>query len=62
MKVIFRGREYQIDGELKVKELIERFNLLPEYVIVVRGEEILTEDEVINENDQVVIITAISGG
>lgn len=62
MKVKFRGKEYEVEGSMRVKELLQRFDLLPEYALVVRNDEILTEDELVREDDEVMIITAISGG
>jgi sulfur carrier protein ThiS len=63
MRVIFRGKIYKFDEEkMKVKELLKRMNLSPLSTIVVRGNDILTEEDVLRRDDEVRIISAISGG
>ena len=62
MKVEFRGQVFEFDKRMKVRELLKELNLSPESTIVVRGDEILTEDEWIEEEDEVRVISAISGG
>ncbi len=62
MKVEFRGQTFNFSKRMKVRELLKELNLSPESTIVVRGEEVLTEDEWIEEEDEVRVISAISGG
>ncbi len=62
MKVEFRRRVFEFDERMKVKELLEKLNLSPESTIVVRDDEVLTEDEWLEEDDEVKVISAISGG
>jgi len=62
MKVIFRGRESEVKGPLKVKELLKMLGLLPESTVVLKNGEPVTEDELLEEGDEVRVISAISGG
>lgn len=63
LKAVFRGRVYEFDEErMKVSELLKRLNLSPESTLVVRNDEVLTEDEILRRGDEVRIISAISGG
>ncbi|MCS7265818.1 MAG: MoaD/ThiS family protein [Armatimonadetes bacterium] len=62
MEVEFRGQKFEFNRRMKVKELLKELKLSPESTIVVRGDEVLTEDEWVEENDQVKVISAISGG
>lgn len=63
LRVIFRGSVYEFDDErVKVRDLLKRFNLSPESTLVVRGDEVLTEEEFVKRGDEVRIISAISGG
>jgi len=62
MRVIFRGREQEVQGPIKVKELLEMLGLLPELAVVLRNGEPVTEDETLREGDEVRVISAISGG
>ncbi|MCS7186982.1 MAG: MoaD/ThiS family protein [Armatimonadetes bacterium] len=62
MKVEYRGQVFEFDRKMRVKDLLEKLNLSPESTIVVRGDEILTEEEWLEEEDQVKVVSAISGG
>jgi len=45
-----------------VADLLKHLELNPEKVLVVRNEEVLTEDEVLNDQDKVEFLSVISGG
>ncbi len=64
MKVILRNprREVELTGRRRVKDLLKEFDILPDTVLVIRGDELLTADQVVGENDEVEIRPAISGG
>lgn len=63
LRAVFRGRVYEFDEDkMKVKELLKRLNLSPESTLVVRNDEVLTEEEFLKRGDEVRIISAISGG
>lgn len=64
MKVILRNprREVELPGRRRVKELLKELGILPDTVLVIRGEELLTADQVVEEGDEIEIRPAISGG
>lgn len=62
MKVKFRDQTFEFDRDMTVRELLEELNLSPESTIVVKGDEVLTEDEKLSKDDEVRVISAISGG
>jgi sulfur carrier protein len=64
MRVILRnqGREVEIHGRRRVRELLAELGVLPETVLVIRGRDLLTIDEVVTENDEVELRPVISGG
>ncbi|MEN3011774.1 MAG: MoaD/ThiS family protein [Dictyoglomus thermophilum] len=64
MRVILRRNNEvkEIEGDLKVSEILKILNINPETVLVVRGEEILTPDKIVKNNEEVEIIPVISGG
>jgi len=63
IKVVYRGKELEFDDkELKVKDLLQRMGLSPLSTIVIRGEEILSEEDSLREGDTVRVVNAISGG
>ena len=65
MKDIIRNpvrREIQITRQRRVDKLLEELNFNPEQVLVIRNNELLTRDIIVNEDDTVEILRAISGG
>lgn len=55
-------KELDIQGPLRVKQLLEELQLTPEAYLVIRGDELVTEDEKLNDGDTVEIRSVISGG
>ena len=45
-----------------VKDLLKELNINQETVLVTRNNEVLTEDEILNNNDKIEILSVISGG
>jgi sulfur carrier protein len=64
VKVILRnqGREVEIAGRRRVKEVLAQLDVLPETVLVIRGRDLLTIDELLGEDDVVELRPVISGG
>jgi sulfur carrier protein len=64
MKVVLRnqGREVELRGRRRVRELLTELGVLPETVLVIRGRELLTIDEVVAEEDVIELRPVISGG
>ncbi len=64
MKVILRnqGKEVELSGRRRVKELLAEMGFLPDTVLVIRGRELLTIDEVVREDDVIELRPVISGG
>ena len=64
MKVVLRnqGREIELRGRRRVRELLAELGVLPETVLVIRGRDLLTIDEVVADEDVVELRPVISGG
>ena len=64
MKVIIRRpwREVELPGSRRVRDLLHELRINPETVLVVRGDDLLTPDEVIKDGETIEVIPAISGG
>ena len=64
MRVILRnqGKEVELAGRRRVRELLAELGLLPETVLVIRGRDLLTVDEVVREDDVIELRPVISGG
>ena len=55
-------RELDILGPKRVKDLLQELALLPESVLVVRGDDLVTEDDTLRDTDRVEIRPVMSGG
>ena len=62
MKVKFRDQEWEIAGRKRVREVIEEIGMIPHTVLVVRGDKLLTEDVLLNEDDEIKLVAVVSGG
>ena len=54
-------RSIEVKGPKRVKDLLRELNLMPEAHLVIRGDELATEDEMLSDQDQVEIRPVISG-
>jgi sulfur carrier protein len=52
----------EIKGPKKVKDLLRELNLVVEAHLVIKGDDLVTEDEMLYEGDQIEIRPVISGG
>lgn len=55
-------RTIEIKGPKKAKDLFKELNLVVEAHLIIRGDELVTEDEMLHDQDQVEIRPVISGG
>lgn len=55
-------REVQLAGPLPVNRMLEQLGLLRESVLVIRGDSLVTGDELLADDDVVDIRPVISGG
>jgi sulfur carrier protein len=64
MIVVLRNpdREVRLTGRHRVKELLQELKVIPETVLVIRGKELLTSDQVVGEDDVIEVRPVISGG
>jgi sulfur carrier protein len=65
VKVILRlpeRKEVEVRGDRPLKEVLLELGLNPETVVAVRGEELLTLDQVVGEGETLEVLSAISGG
>ena len=64
MKVLLNHpvREVEVKGPRRVREVLKELDLLPESVLVVRGDDLVTEDELLKDEDRIEIRPVMSGG
>jgi sulfur carrier protein len=56
------SRVIEIKGPKKAKDLLRELRLVVEAHLVIRGDELVTEDEMLDDKDEVEIRPVISGG
>ena len=55
-------RTVEVKGPKKVKDLLRELNLVVEAHLVIKGDDLVTEDEMLHDVDQIEIRPVISGG
>ncbi len=64
MKVILRNprREIEIAGGRRVKDVLRELDVIPETVLVIRGDRMMTADQVVGHDDVIELRPVMSGG
>ena len=55
-------REIELKGPKRVGEIFKALNLIPEAFLVIRGQDLMTEDEIVADGDVIEVRPVISGG
>ena len=56
------ARTVEVKGPKKVKDLLRELNLVVEAHLVIKGDDLVTEDEMLYDVDKIEIRPVISGG
>ncbi len=56
------NKTIELDNESTTLDLLKKINMNPVTVIVSRNNELILEDEKLNNNDEIKILSVISGG
>lgn len=64
MKVILRNprREVDVPGRRRVKDVLRELGIVPESVIVIAGDTLVTSDHVMADEDTIELRPVMSGG
>ena len=62
VKLSHPERQVEVRGPKRVQDLLRDLNLVVEAHLVIRGDDLVTEDELLKDEDQVEIRPVISGG
>jgi sulfur carrier protein len=64
MKVLLRNprREVTVTGNRRVKEILRELDILPETVLVIRGDDLVTADQVVRDDEIIELRPVMSGG
>lgn len=57
-----KNKTLDLDNSSIVADLLKKLNINPVTVIVSRNNELILEDEKLNNNDEIKILSVISGG
>lgn len=60
--MILRTQEYEIKHGMTVRNALQKIGLEPDSVLATRNGELITDDEIIREDDLIKLIPVISGG
>ena len=64
MKVVLRNprREVEVAGNRRVKDVLRELDILPETVLVIRGDALVTADQVVADDETIELRPVMSGG
>ena len=64
MKIKLRNpsREVELPGRKRVKEILRELDILLGTVLVIRGADLLTADEIVGDSDELEVRPVMSGG
>ncbi|MCX6079223.1 MAG: MoaD/ThiS family protein [Chloroflexi bacterium] len=62
VKLILRGKEYEVKAGMNLLDALRKTGILPEGVIATRDGEMILDDEILKDGDIVKLIAVISGG
>jgi sulfur carrier protein len=64
VKVVLRNprREVEVAGGRRVKDVLRELAILPETVLVIRGDTLITADQVVADDDTIELRPVMSGG
>ena len=62
MKILYRDQVWELKGRRRVQDAIREVGLTPQTVLAVRDGKLLTEDVMLEEEDEIRLVAVISGG
>ncbi len=64
MRVILRNprREVEVAGGRRVKDVLRELDIIPETVLVIRGDDLVTGDQVVHDDETIELRPVMSGG
>mgnify|MGYP001571547705 CR=1 FL=1 len=57
-----RNKSVEAKGKMVIKDLLKELNVNPVTVIVVKNNELVTEDSLVNDKDKIKLMSVVSGG
>jgi sulfur carrier protein ThiS len=60
--MVFRKQVFEIKHGMTVRKALQKLGFEPDSVLASRDGQLITDDEIIKENDEIKLIPVISGG
>ena len=61
-KIILRVQEFEVKHGMTVRKALQKLDIEPDSVLITRDGELITDDQIIRENDVIRLVPVISGG
>ncbi len=61
-EITYRNETFEVRDGMTVRAAILKLGLTPESVLATRNKTLITDDEILHENDRIRLIPVISGG
>mgnify|MGYP001285066448 CR=1 FL=1 len=62
VKLTLRDKEFIVKPGMTLRDSLSKIDVLPEAVLATRQGEMITEDEILQDGDEIKLIAVISGG
>ncbi len=62
MRIRYRDKEWELEGERTVREAIKAVGLTPETVVAVRDGRVLSQGTLLEEGEEIKLLAVITGG
>ena len=62
VKFILRQHEFELKHGMTVRKALQKLGIEPDSVLAIRNSVLLTDDEILKENDVIKLVPVISGG
>jgi len=62
MRVVHRDKVWEFEGRMTVRQVIDRTGLIRGTVLPVRNGKLLTEDTILEADDEIKLVAVVSGG
>lgn len=62
VKLTLRDKEYEVRAGMTLRDALHKVEIQPESVLPTRQGELITDDEILNDGDEIRLIGVISGG
>jgi sulfur carrier protein len=55
-------REVRVTGGRRVKDILHELDVIPETVLIIRGDELVTPDQIVRDEETIELRPVMSGG